>query len=283
MRSHETRIAVECAVRMPGPSSVPGVEWTACATNISWRRRLTRGPLPATSGCHRDARDRFIDATGSGIISSNGGRRARRCPPARLSRARAHLGFRRAATRGGRLPLCSRSTGAATATRSGSAPAATTTFPTMPPTRGDRARGRRPDGARRTFDGAAGRALHGTAPSTVTALACIDALGPPDMRPEDVPRRYASGSRPRQDGRTRADDADARRRDAASASAFRTSRTVRRTSHRTELRTNGAAPGSSIRCTRRRHRRRTTWRQRARSGGGSLSPSSTSRRREPDR
>jgi len=41
--------------------------------------------------------------------------------------------------------------------------------------------------------GAGGAVLYtGTAPPTVTALACIDALGPPDMRPEDVPRRYAS-------------------------------------------------------------------------------------------
>lgn len=41
--------------------------------------------------------------------------------------------------------------------------------------------------------GAGGAVLYaGTAPSSVTAVACIDALGPPDMRPEDVPRRYAS-------------------------------------------------------------------------------------------
>jgi pimeloyl-ACP methyl ester carboxylesterase len=41
--------------------------------------------------------------------------------------------------------------------------------------------------------GAGGAVLYaGTAPATVTALACIDALGPPDMRAEDVPRRYES-------------------------------------------------------------------------------------------
>jgi pimeloyl-ACP methyl ester carboxylesterase len=41
--------------------------------------------------------------------------------------------------------------------------------------------------------GAGGAVLYaGTRPSAVTALVCIDALGPPDMRPDDVPRRYES-------------------------------------------------------------------------------------------
>jgi pimeloyl-ACP methyl ester carboxylesterase len=41
--------------------------------------------------------------------------------------------------------------------------------------------------------GAGGAVLYaGTAPAAVTALACIDALGPPDMRPEDVPQRYVA-------------------------------------------------------------------------------------------
>ena len=41
--------------------------------------------------------------------------------------------------------------------------------------------------------GAGGAVLYaGTEPANVTSLACIDALGPPDMDPADVPRRYAS-------------------------------------------------------------------------------------------
>jgi pimeloyl-ACP methyl ester carboxylesterase len=41
--------------------------------------------------------------------------------------------------------------------------------------------------------GAGGAVLYaGTAPATVTALACVDALGPPDMRAEDVPNRFVS-------------------------------------------------------------------------------------------
>jgi pimeloyl-ACP methyl ester carboxylesterase len=41
--------------------------------------------------------------------------------------------------------------------------------------------------------GAGGATLFaGTSPESVSALACIDALGPPDMDPNDVPRRYAS-------------------------------------------------------------------------------------------
>jgi pimeloyl-ACP methyl ester carboxylesterase len=41
--------------------------------------------------------------------------------------------------------------------------------------------------------GAGGAVLYaGTHPSAVTALACIDALGPPDMDPAEVPRRYAA-------------------------------------------------------------------------------------------
>ena len=41
--------------------------------------------------------------------------------------------------------------------------------------------------------GAGGAVLYaGTAPETVTALACIDAHGPPDMNPDDVPQRYAT-------------------------------------------------------------------------------------------
>jgi pimeloyl-ACP methyl ester carboxylesterase len=41
--------------------------------------------------------------------------------------------------------------------------------------------------------GAGGATLFaGASPSSVTALACIDALGPPDTDPNDVPRRYAS-------------------------------------------------------------------------------------------
>ncbi len=41
--------------------------------------------------------------------------------------------------------------------------------------------------------GAGGAVLFaGTTPSAVTALACVDALGPPDMDPDEVPRRYAS-------------------------------------------------------------------------------------------
>jgi pimeloyl-ACP methyl ester carboxylesterase len=32
----------------------------------------------------------------------------------------------------------------------------------------------------------------GTEPTAVTALACVDALGPPDMNPADVPNRYAA-------------------------------------------------------------------------------------------
>jgi pimeloyl-ACP methyl ester carboxylesterase len=41
--------------------------------------------------------------------------------------------------------------------------------------------------------GAGGAVLHaGTRPETVTALACIDALGPPDTSPDDVPHRYAA-------------------------------------------------------------------------------------------
>jgi pimeloyl-ACP methyl ester carboxylesterase len=40
--------------------------------------------------------------------------------------------------------------------------------------------------------GAGGAVLFaGAAPASVSALACIDALGPPDMDPNDVPRRYA--------------------------------------------------------------------------------------------
>jgi pimeloyl-ACP methyl ester carboxylesterase len=39
--------------------------------------------------------------------------------------------------------------------------------------------------------GAGGAVLFaGTEPASVTALACIDALGPPDMNPDDAPRRY---------------------------------------------------------------------------------------------
>jgi len=41
--------------------------------------------------------------------------------------------------------------------------------------------------------GAGGATLFaGTSPSSVSALACIDALGPPDTDPNEVPRRYAS-------------------------------------------------------------------------------------------
>lgn len=41
--------------------------------------------------------------------------------------------------------------------------------------------------------GAGGAVLYaGTAPETVTALACVDALGPPDMAAEDVPHRYVA-------------------------------------------------------------------------------------------
>jgi pimeloyl-ACP methyl ester carboxylesterase len=41
--------------------------------------------------------------------------------------------------------------------------------------------------------GAGGAALYtGTEPSAVSALVCVDALGPPDMDPDDVPRRYAA-------------------------------------------------------------------------------------------
>ena len=41
--------------------------------------------------------------------------------------------------------------------------------------------------------GAGGAVLYaGTAPAMVTALVCVDALGPPDMSPDDVPRRYAT-------------------------------------------------------------------------------------------
>ncbi len=41
--------------------------------------------------------------------------------------------------------------------------------------------------------GAGGAVLYaGTEPSAVTALVCVDALGPPDMDADDVPRRYAS-------------------------------------------------------------------------------------------
>ena len=41
--------------------------------------------------------------------------------------------------------------------------------------------------------GAGGAVLYaGTAPSSVTALVCVDALGPPDMDPDDVPRRYGA-------------------------------------------------------------------------------------------
>jgi pimeloyl-ACP methyl ester carboxylesterase len=32
----------------------------------------------------------------------------------------------------------------------------------------------------------------GTEPAAVTGLVCVDALGPPDMDPDDVPRRYAT-------------------------------------------------------------------------------------------
>jgi pimeloyl-ACP methyl ester carboxylesterase len=39
--------------------------------------------------------------------------------------------------------------------------------------------------------GAGGAVLYaGAEPASVTALACVDALGPPDMSPDDVPRRY---------------------------------------------------------------------------------------------
>jgi len=41
--------------------------------------------------------------------------------------------------------------------------------------------------------GAGGAVLYaGTEPARVTALACIDALGPPDMQAEDVPNRYVA-------------------------------------------------------------------------------------------
>ena len=179
---------------------------------------------------------------------------------------------------------CWRSTGAATATPSGSAPAATTTSPTTPPTWRRRARARRQGGARRPLDGPGGarplrRHRAGDASRRSPGSTPSDR---PTGAAERRPARYASWLADLDKTATRARpvltlaDAKARLRERFPRFPADMRGTWPCTARGPAT---AAASGSSIRCTRRRADAVLRARRPRRSARGSRAPSSTSRAR----